>query len=469
MRKWFNYFFLTVTQSPLSLAGSTITTASAFTFLALFAFESLGYSKGPYFGILTFMIVPAVFVAGLVLIPVGIWVYRRRLAQGALPRILPVIDLNNERTRKVVLAFAALTIVNLGILGIASYKGLHVMESNAFCGTTCHTVMQPEHTAHLRSPHARVNCVDCHIGAGANWFVKSKLSGSWQVVATAFNLYPRPIPYPIHNLRPARETCEQCHWPEKFVGDRLKVITRYKEDEKNTELKTVLLLRIGGIEGRESHGIHWHVDRNVNVRYLGDEKRDNIYDVELIKPDGSVVKYATQAERPKDARLQWRNMDCVDCHNRPTHIYRMPSDDLDRSIQEGKIDRSLPFIRREGLRLLKVDYSSHDDARKKIREGLTAFYAQQYPAVAAEKKEFVGRAADELGNLYSYNVFPAMKVKWGTYTNRIGHENSPGCQRCHDGDHKTAGGAAISDDCDTCHSLLAQEEENPKILAELQP
>jgi nitrate/TMAO reductase-like tetraheme cytochrome c subunit len=171
-----------------------------------------------------------------------------------------VIDLNVGRTRTLLLLFMALTLVNVVILAVSTYKAVEVMDSTKFCGQACHSVMAPEFTTYQRSPHSRVACVECHIGPGAGWFVKSKLSGSWQLISVSLDLYPRPIPTPVHNLRPARDTCEQCHWPNKFVGDRLKVITRFRDDEANTPEKTVLLLRVGGMQGRESKGIHWHVD-----------------------------------------------------------------------------------------------------------------------------------------------------------------------------------------------------------------
>jgi hypothetical protein len=370
-----------------------------------------------------------------------------------------------------------LTIVNVVILGTASYKGVEVMDSTAFCGATCHSVMTPEYTAYRRSPHARVKCVACHIGPGADWFVKSKLSGAWQVVATAFDLYPRPIPTPIHNLRPARETCEQCHWPTKFVGDRLKVITHYSDDEANTGLKTVLLMRVGGVEGRKSQGIHWHVDPAIRIRYLSDESREHIHEVELTRADGTVLTFTRPGEKdgvPAEGEAAespqgWRVMDCVDCHNRPTHIYRMPEDAIDAAIEQGRIDRSLPYVRREGLKLLREDYASHEEARRSIADRLGAFYSEQYPQLAADGREKIEQASRVLGDLFCTNVFPSMKVEWGTYPSHIGHMNDPGCFRCHDDELQASDGQTVPQDCDTCHTLLAMEEKSPEVLKTLQP
>src|SRR5512134_4095651 len=261
-------FFATVTSNAVSLAGSALTTVSAFLFLLLFSIHLVSEHGGtPYLGILTFLVLPALFVLGLVLIPVGIWRIRKRrreaMAEDDPAAEFAVVDFNRPQVRRTAVVFLAATAINALILGVGTYKGVEVMESTQFCGAACHKVMEPEFTTYKRSPHARVKCVECHIGEGANWFVKSKLSGSWQLVSVAFDLYPKPIAVPVHNLRPARETCEQCHWPNKFVGDRLKVITRHGDDAENTPLKTALLLHVGGTQGTRARGIHWHVDPGV--------------------------------------------------------------------------------------------------------------------------------------------------------------------------------------------------------------
>jgi hypothetical protein len=469
-------FLATISRNLTSLAGVAVTTTAAVLFVAMFLVEATGIiESGPYVGILGFLVLPGLFVLGLFLIPAGLWLERRRdrsaVERGEASRALPVFDLNRPRTRNSFLLFLALTILNLAILGVAGYKAIEVMDSTPFCGSACHSVMAPEFANYGRSPHARVGCVSCHIGPGANWFVKSKLSGSWQLIAVMFHLYPKPIPVPVRNLRPARETCEQCHWPTKFVGDRLKVLTHYAEDETNTELKNVLLLRVGGIQGRTSKGIHWHVDPAIAIRYRSDEKRENVSEVELTLPDRTVKTFKVGGDAAKAAAGgdAWRTMDCVDCHNRPTHIYRMPQDEMDAALREDRIDRSLPFIRREGLKALEGPYASHEEGLRAIREKILSFYAKSYPDVASGRRDLVTAAAEEVGRIYCINVWPSMGITWGTYANHIGHQHAPGCFRCHDGEHKTALGEEISQDCSTCHTLLAQEEKEPAILKELQP
>jgi len=484
-------FFIALTRNWISLAGTVLTTAAATLTLTLFLIDSFGRHHGPYVGILAYLIVPTFFVVGLILIPIGI-IRERRLVRRAAERGeqepgFPVFDLNNTATRRNFVVFFLLTAVNVVIVALATYKGVEVMDSTEFCGQTCHTVMTPEFTAYQNSPHARVKCVECHIGPGADWFVKSKLSGTWQVVSVAFDLYPRPTPTPVHALRPARDTCEQCHWPTKFLGDQLEIKTHYADDEANTELKTVLLLRVGGIQGRVAQGIHWHVDPGLQIRYRSDESRETIHEVELTREDGTVTTYHSPESKANGNADQatgtdgsgaieeaadgaWRVMDCVDCHNRPTHIYRSPEWGVDESITDGRISRELPYIRREAVKALKAaDYGSHDEARAGLAETITAYYRDGYPEIASQKTDLVQQAAREVGEIYCRNVFPTMNVTWGTYPDHIGHEAYPGCFRCHNDEHEAADGTVISQDCDTCHTLLAYEEENPEILATLQP
>lgn len=466
----FKNFFASITHNAISLIGTALALATLVLMASLFTMQQFGFEGGPYLGILTYLILPMIFVAGLVLIPTGAVLYRRKLRKmpgGEETPLLPVFDLNVPHTRRWLLIFLGATMANIIILASATYKGVEVMESVEFCGQACHSVMEPEHTAHARSPHSRVACADCHIGPGANWFVKSKLDGAWQLVSVALDLYPRPVPTPLHDLRPARDTCEQCHWPTKFVGDKLKIIKHYEDDEANTELTTVLLLRVGGANGAESSGIHWHVDPDVAIRYRSDETREEIYEVEYTGKDGSVTNYADR-RAPEEGGV-WRTMDCVDCHNRPSHIYKPPGSEVDRVITEGLIDRSLPFVKREGLRIVDAEYTSHEEARTVISEELRKFYAENYPELAMEKADAISAAADALGDIFSVNVFPQMQVWWDTYPNHIGHEQSPGCTRCHTKKMRTAERKEISRDCDTCHVLLAEKEENPHILTVLDP
>jgi hypothetical protein len=329
--------------------------------------------------------------------------------------------------------------------------------------------MDPEFTAYSRSPHSRVACVQCHIGPGAGWFVRSKLSGAWQVVSVTFDLYPRPIPTPVQNLRPSRDTCEQCHWPTRFVGDRLRVLTHYADDEASTPKKTVLLMHVGG--GEVGHGIHWHVSSGVRIRYEADPKRDKVQAVEVTHPDGKMDRYEAAHDDkdppPDPSTLAWRTMDCVDCHNRPTHQFRPAELEVDTALDDGRIDRSLPFVKREALKAVTAQYPSRQAADEGIRTALSSFYEKQYPQVWAAKKDAVLAAAGTLADAWGRNVWPQMNIGWGTYPSELGHEQTEGCWRCHDESHATKDGKTISQDCETCHAVLADKEESPAILKQL--
>jgi nitrate/TMAO reductase-like tetraheme cytochrome c subunit len=453
------------------MLGSVIALATAVLMVLLFGMELSGFKGGPYLGILTYLLLPAVLLLGLVLIPVGV-LRKSRLDAAALAHHeqlphLPVIDLNNQRIRGIVLASVAIGVLSVVLIGSATFKGVEVMESVPFCGTVCHTVMQPEYTAFERSSHSKLRCADCHIGPGADWFVKSKISGSWQMVSVAFHLYPTPIPDPVKSLRPARETCEQCHWPTKHVGDKLEVHTHFGVDEANSVTKTVLLMKVGGQQGTTSVGIHWHVGQGVQVRFQTDPSRQNIYNVELTTADGKVRTFKTD-EKPTGP-VEWRAMDCVDCHNRPSHIFKMPSPEIDSALDDGRIDKSLPFIKREGLRILGGKYASTEEARAGIAGEVQAFYKAKYPDLAASKAPAITAAAASLGDIYAWNVFPKMKVTWGTYTSNIGHDDAPGCFRCHDKKHVGDDGKKISGNCSLCHAILADDEKDPDILKTINP
>lgn len=459
-----------ITRNRISLAGMGLAVASLVLMISLFVMEQLGFKGGPYLGILTYFILPTIFVLGLTLIVTGAILYRRKMRQlpggEGLPP-LPIFDLNVPKTRIGALMLLVVAVLSTVILAGATYKGVEVMESVEFCGLACHSVMKPEHTAYQRSPHSRVRCAECHIGPGADWFVKSKLDGAWQLFAVAFDLYPRPIPTPLHDLRPARETCEQCHWPTRFVGDKLTIRKTYADDEANTELTTALLLKVGGAKKDQSVGIHWHVDRDVLIRYRSDETREEIYEVEFTDKDGSVNVYTNR--KAPEAGGVWRSMDCVDCHNRPSHKFHAPDSEIDSAISAGQIDRSLPFVKRESLRIIDTQFASHDEARKVIVNKLKSYYAENHPEIAIQRSEDILAAAQTLGDIYAENVFPSMKVWWNTYPEHVGHRNSPGCFRCHGKKLRTAEREYISRDCDVCHTILADEEENPQILSDLEP
>jgi nitrate/TMAO reductase-like tetraheme cytochrome c subunit len=454
--------------------GAVLTTSSALTMIAFWFYDVfLPGPPHPYIGILIYLILPGVFVFGLVLIPIGIWMRRRSLrAIGRLPAIFPAIDLRQPMVRHGFWLVSAATLLNLLIFGTASYRGVNYMDSTQFCGQTCHTVMLPEYTAYQNSPHSHVNCVDCHIGPGASWFVRSKLSGVRQVFAVTFHTYSRPIPSPVKYLRPARETCEQCHWPQRFTGDKFEVLTKYKDDEKNTRLTTALVVKIGGHTWQGALGIHGrHLDQGSRIHYISiDAQRQVIPVVYYTNDSGKTIEYVSADVKATQQQLgagEHRMMDCVDCHNRPTHAFELPDDAVDKRMAQGSISPDLPFIKKRAVELLKADYPDRNAARQRIVSALEGFYRAGYPQVYQQRRAVIQQSAEELAAIYLRNVFPSMRVSWGAHPNNIGHTDSLGCFRCHDGSHVSADGQMITNDCSACHNLLAMEEENPKVLADL--
>jgi NapC/NirT cytochrome c family, N-terminal region len=462
-------------NNRLSILGIALTTSSAITLVGSWFLDIVtGAPFHPYSGIIFFLILPAIFVLGLLLIPIGIFHRRWRLGPGGEARVnWPTFDLRRPLMRRVLGWVAGLTAINILLLGIASYRGVEYMDSANFCGQTCHTVMQPEFTAYQNSPHQRVACVACHIGPGADWFARSKVSGLRQVVAVVFHNYDRPIPVPVEQLRPARETCEQCHWPQMFTGDKLVIRTKYSDDEKNTPMTTVLLLKIGGYTGQGTVGIHGrHLDVQSRIQYVATNHRQTIPSVTYVDDSGKAVQFTSSAAdvTPESMRTaERRTMDCVDCHNRPSHAFQLPEEAVDQALSEGRISRALPFIKKEAVEFLKAHYADRQAASREIAANLDEFYRKQYPDVVRDRRTDLEQAISQVQAIYARNVFPDMNVTWGTYPNNLGHTDFPGCFRCHDGNHTAADGRVITNDCSACHTLLAVDDPNPKILSDLEP
>jgi nitrate/TMAO reductase-like tetraheme cytochrome c subunit len=466
-------------NNPVSLAGGAITSASGVTMIGYWLVEILGRREGnPYLGIIFFLFLPALFIVGLALIPVGVFLRRKKLQKaGQIPVEFPKVDFNDRMFRHGVDIVLVATIVNLLVVATASYRGAAYMDSPQFCGQSCH-VMHPEYTAYQISAHSHVACVDCHIGAGAASYVRAKVNGTKQLIEVTFHPiasiapklipdYPTPIPSPVMNLRPAREICEGCHTPARFIGEKLLVKSTFADDEKNTETQSVVVLHLGGRDSLSHltgiHGVHLG-----HIEYITtDPTRTAIPWVQKRNEDGTETVFTTAAAGSGVPQGERRVMDCIDCHNRAAHTFVTPEDALNRAMAEGAVSPDLPWVHKEGMELLKANYASQADARARIPEQLTAFYRTQHPEVLAAKADLVKFAGVELADLYSQNVFPAMKVTWGTHPNHIGHMSYPGCFRCHDGDHAAKDGKSITQDCAACHNLLAVDETKPKVLSDL--
>ncbi len=447
-------------RSPVSVVGMVLTTISAVVFLVVFFAELFGLHANPYVGILFFLVLPGLFLMGLALIPLGAWVERRRRRAGkpATELTWPRIDLNDSTQRLSAVLIFALTMANVVIVSLAAYRGVEYMDSVPFCGQVCHQAMKPEFVAYQDGPHSKVGCVTCHIGPGATSFARSKLSGTRRVFAVAFNTYPRPIPSPVEDLMPAQVTCEQCHWSEKVHGDKTRRIYDYADDEKNTESVTTLQVHVGGGSERLgiATGIHWHMNVANEIEYITtDGKRQVIPYIRLKDRAGNVREYMVDGTTPDQlAKGERRRMDCMDCHNRPSHTLTSSAERAaDDIIARGDIPRSLPFVRREAVKALKTIYATERAATEGIARVLREFYSAQYASIYATKRQDVEKAVAATQRVYQRNVFPERGVQFGTYPNNIGHVAFPGCFRCHDENHKSKDGKAIGQDCESCHKI----------------
>lgn len=460
-------------KNPISLVGMALAVVAFLNILFLIFLDSFSHVSSPYVGILAYMVAPAIMVVGLVMIPIGMIVERRRrLRAVGVPDHVPRLDLNNPAQRSTMAFVLSFVVIFALMSAVGSYKAYEFTDSIQFCGQLCHSVMSPEFTAYAASPHARVACVECHVGSGASWYVKSKISGARQVYYTALGTFPRPIPTPVHNLRPASDTCEQCHWPKKFWGAQLKVFSHYGTDEQNTPRILRLLIKTGGGDpsfGMGTGGIHWHMNISNKMTYFStDEQRQVIPWVRMEDSKGNVTEFVVKDNPPTPdqiSKADKRRMDCIDCHNRPSHIYTPPDISVDRGMAANSIDPSLPFIKAQGVEVLIADYKTRDEAQKAIAEKIPAYYAEKYPQIASSKADSIKAAVTELQRIYSTTFFPEMKVNWKVHPNNIGHMYYPGCFRCHDGNHVSKDGQVISKDCNACHTLLDQEEGTAHLSA----
>ncbi|MCK4749390.1 MAG: NapC/NirT family cytochrome c, partial [Bacteroidales bacterium] len=374
-----------------------------------------------------------------------------------------VLDMNNRRHWNATAIFIFSTFLFLLLTGVGSYQAFHYTESNEFCGVLCHKVMEPEYAAYQGSAHARVNCVECHVGEGADWYVRSKLSGLYQVYSVLTKKYPTPIETPIHNLRPAQETCEKCHWPQKFYSYRIRNEKHFLADSANTQWDIQLKMKIGSEHGAQGllEGIHWHINPDVRIEYIASsEKRDYIPWVRYINDAaGDTVIYEDIYETLDPAAmdtLELREMDCLDCHNRPSHHFLPPQEFTDLLIASGQIPSELPEVKALAMQVFSNSFGDRDTARLVIEESIRDFYTSNYPDLVDEKPELIEQAMMGFMAGYSKNMFPEMKANWDVYPNQVGHIEFNGCFRCHNGNHESAAGEVISRDCDLCHTIVAQ-------------
>ncbi|NQT34515.1 NapC/NirT family cytochrome c [bacterium] len=468
MKRMYMVFLRGISINVFGRIGASLVTSTLIIFLILELSRFLGALTNAYLGLLTYLIFPTLFVLGLLLILFG-WHRHAKLTGKSLKTILT--ERFNEEDiiagslgSRLVKTVGLLTLINLVILAGVSGRALHFMDSASFCGTACHSVMNPEWTTYRQSPHARVRCVECHVGEGAGALIDAKLNGAWQIISLSFNLYERPIPTPVHNLRPARETCEKCHWPRMFLGNRIRSIIHYDCDRASSPSYTTLMMKIGSGEEGLERGSHWHVSERNEVRYASiDDMRERMIWVDVRQSDGSFKRYHNRRlqnyshDRTENVHI----VDCVDCHNRATHIYESPEHAVDERIRKGLIDRSLIFIKDRSLGALLNNYPDQEIAMKSIDTHIRNYYRKNYPELLSTEAGQIDTAIAVVQDIYRRNIHHRMNITWGSYPDHLGHRNNRGCFRCHNPNLIDDAGNSISMDCTLCHSILAINEDDP--------
>jgi hypothetical protein len=440
----------------ISLTGLVIAVASFFSFLLLFAVDLFANHANPYMGILAYVVAPTFLILGIGLIIAGYVMQgrrERRAIPGAAPALSLNIDLSRPRDRKIFMFFAAGSTVFLFLSALGSYQTYHITESVQFCGQTCHTPMNPEFVTYQHSSHARVECAACHVGPGATAYVKTKVNGVRQLYHAVLGDFERPIRLRPPHQRPAQETCEQCHWSQKYTGPIERTYNHFLADEKNTPFSVRMVLNVGGgdpVRGPVS-GIHWHMNVGNKIEYVStDAERGTIPLVRFTDASGKVTEYRSpDYKEGETTKLPAHQMDCMDCHNRPSHKFRSPNNALDLALSTGRIDPAIPWIKSKAVKALVQPYATDAEAHEKI----AAFLRKEYPSLPK-----LDALITEVQSIYSQNFFPEMKADWRTYPEFTGHKDSVGCFRCHDGNHKSTDGKTSikASDCTSCHVIIAQ-------------
>ncbi len=466
--------FPRLAQNHLSAFGALTSLILFVATLLMLLASSLQKESNPYFGIFNYVVLPTGLLFTLLLIPIGMFRQWRRWKRGETPVKVawPIVDLNRPGHRNATIVFVVGSVLFLLISAFGTYQAYHFSESVEFCGTTCHTVMHPQHMAYQGSPHARVPCTACHVGEGADWYAKSKLAGAYQLYAVLADNYPRPIPTPIEDLRPAQETCEQCHWPEKTYGAQQRQFNHFRYDEENSLWKVDMLIKTGGGDPLKDHatGIHWHMNIGLEIEYIArDERRQDIPWVKVTdKRTGRVTTYQNTEEPLSEeeiASAERRRMDCLDCHNRPSHVFYSPDYAIDRAMAAGRIDRRLPHAKRIAVEVMAAEYEDSSEALRSIANTVTEFYRGLGEDFYRENRAPIDRAILAIQDAFSHNIFPEMKVRWSEYPNNIGHYTDIGCMRCHAGSHESDAGLKISHDCRACHTIMSQGPEGELEMA----
>jgi hypothetical protein len=356
------------------------------------------------------------------------------------------------------LPFAALVAAGLIIFAITGATWEYT-NSSEFCGTSCHT-MPPEFASYQISPHARVNCVECHIGRAflATQFTR-KAGDLSHVISFVGADYEVPI-Y-VKHLRPAAQICERCHNPDKFSDDSLREFKRFDAGKNNEPSVTHLAFKTGGGTEREGRGkgIHWHIENKVEYIATDDPRLEQVIPwIRVTEADSGASEVYVDVEANLSSEFVVQNeehiktVDCMTCHNRISHLFRTPSDALDDALARGVISTDIPYFKQNAVAVMERKYPSMAEAIKAI-EGLQSYYSTNWPGYYANHNVKVNQAVATIVDIYQRMVFPTMDVSWETHPNNIGHREWPGCFRCHDGKHLNEKNESIRIECNLCHSI----------------
>jgi len=439
----------------LSLAGLVLAVSAFFAFLLLFAVDLMAEHANPYMGILAYVVAPMFLIMGLAMVLLGFILETRRLRKG-----LPVkdsafvlhVDLSRKRDRRLMVGFVGGSLGFIFLTAFGSYETYHLMETNSFCGETCHTPMEPEFKAYQHSAHAEVDCVACHIGPGTKAYIHTKMNGVKQLYHQVMGDFKRPIEILNPELRLAQETCQTCHWSQKHFGDVPKTYRHFLADETNTPFTVQMVLKVGGSDPVHGpvEGIHSHMNVSNKIEFIAlDDKRLDIPWVRVTDANGKKTEYRKEGFTDDISKHTIRNMDCMDCHNRPAHNFMTPNDAVEQSMAFGRIDTSIPWAKAKVVKALVQNYATREEAQQKIESSLRADYPDDKRVDALVKEALA---------IYKNNFFPEMKADWRAHPNFIGHKDSNGCFRCHDGKHMASDGKTSikGSDCKACHLITAQ-------------
>lgn len=448
----------------MSLAGVAIAAVSA---TIIFSFAVADFVATETFGYvgLAYTLAGLGLLTGFAVAGLGVLRSWRQRKRGIAPKPFSLVfDLNQPRQRNIALAVASGGLILLLAVFATSYQTFVYLESNAFCTDSCHSVMSPEGITHVDNPHSRVKCVTCHVGSGAAPFMEAKLKGFNQLIAMVTGDYSRPILTPLHTMRPERVACEQCHWRDRWIGFKEKLLTYYGSSEENPRYEIRMLIKTGGGKSGliAGGGIHFHVTEGRKVEFVArDTQKQDIAWVRVTNAEGEVNEYNHDSKPLSDGEretLPVHQVDCLDCHNRPAHPFESPMRAINQAMVDQRIDPSIPGIKRVGVKALAQKYDSTEAALTGIEQLVLEHYEEEQAGYLGDNKDKVRAAVAEIQAIFSRTQFPEMRARWSAYPDNRGHREFPGCFRCHNQDMVDATGAAVFSDCTRCHVILTQIE-----------